>query len=67
MNHQINIQNCLGEGDQLSQANASLESLPQHVEKELQQYLHYPLQDVESSPLQWWQVQHHQFPLLAKI
>ena len=54
-------------GDQLSQANASLESLPQHVEKELEQYVHYPLQDIESSPLQWWQLQHHQFPLLAKL
>ena len=54
-------------GDQLSQANASLESLPQRVEKELEQYVHYPLQDIESSPLQWWQLQHHQFPLLAKL
>ena len=29
--------NCLGEGDQLSQANASLVSSPQRVEKELEQ------------------------------
>ena len=54
-------------GDQLAQANASLEALPQRVEKELEQYIHYPLQDIESSPLQWWQLQQHQFPLLAKL
>ena len=66
-NEPPNKQNCLGEGDQQSQANAFLESLPQHVEKELEQYLHYPLQDVEPSPLQWWQLQHHQFSLLAKL
>ena len=54
-------------GDQLSQANASLESLLQRVEKELEQYLYYPLQYIESSPLQWWQLQHQQFPLLAKL
>ena len=54
-------------GDQLSQAYASLQSLSQHVEKELEQYVHCPLQDIESSPLQWWQLQHHKFPLLAKL
>lgn len=54
-------------GDKLSQASASLESLPQRVEKEFEQYLHYPLQDIESSPLQWWKLQHQQFPLLAKM
>ena len=66
-NEPSNKQNCLGEGDQQSQANAFLESLPQHVEKELEQYFHYPLQDVEPSPLQWWQLQHHQLSLLAKL
>ena len=44
-----------------------LSHLPQRVEKELEQYLHYPLQYIESSPLQWWQLQHKQFPLLAKL
>ena len=43
-------------GDKLSLASVSLESLPQRVEKEFEQYLHYPLQDIESSPLQWWKL-----------
>ena len=62
-------------GDKLSLASASLESLPQRVEKEFEQYLHYPLQDIESSPLQWWKLRtaerynlmvHRASPLLAK-
>lgn len=37
------------------------------LKKEFEQYVHFPLQDIDSSPLQWWQLQHHQHPLLAKF
>ncbi len=43
------------------------ESSTDRAEKEWESYVHCPLLDTESSPLEWWKLQHKQFPLLAKM
>ena len=37
------------------------------LQRELENYLLYPLSDVESSPLQWWQLHQKTYPGLSKL
>jgi hypothetical protein len=39
----------------------------EQVAQEMDRYLHHPILDVESHPLEWWKAQEKQFPLLGRL
>ena len=48
-------------------SSAETESYSDVAKRELENYLLYPLSDVESSPLQWWQLHQKTYPGLSKL
>ena len=50
-----------------SQSQTQPESYADVAKREVENYLVYPLLDVESSPLQWWRIHQKTFQCLAKL
>ena len=48
-------------------SSAETELYSDTAKRELENYLLYPLSDVESSPLQWWQLHQKSYPGLSKL
>ena len=46
---------------------ATTPSPSEQVAQEMDRYLHHPIIDVESFPLEWWKPQEKQFPLLGRL
>ena len=47
--------------------SAATTSPSEQVAQEMDRYLHHPIIDVESFPLEWWKAQEKQFPLLGRL